>query len=477
VAGYDDVAIRTIPKTVTEERVSRLFAVVWAAFVLGGMAVGWVGLSNMTLMAQTEPGRPTGAAGTVAGGTATAQPLAFHPPQLRDFTQEAPPFAPAGESTAGQTPQPTQVASPSGRLTVLLMGIDQRPDEAAQEGGDPGRSDSMMLVSIDYEAHTAALASIPRDGFVVIPGHGNERINSAYTFGEIDRRGGGPGLAKQTVSQLFGVPVDRYALVDIHSTERLIDTLGGVWIDSPTRLVDHEYPTDDYRVMTIDIPAGRQLMDGETAVEYARTRHPDSDYGRQARQQQVVMAIRDRALQLDVVPRLPGLLPDMLKLVHTDMSPVEILQLATFGRGLNRDRDIVSLPPNGDLTPGYIGGGGASYINLTPAYRAAVRRLVTAPQLAAEHAQVSVLNAGAPVGTGGAVSEVLRAAGMVVTRVDAVSPQPASRIEAGPAVQHSAELIATLLRLPSASLVSTDDPGDEVRVVLGPDAKLPPPAR
>jgi LCP family protein required for cell wall assembly len=153
------------------------------------------------------------------------------------------------------------------------------------------------------------MVSIPRDGFVVIPGHGNERVNAAYTFGELDQRGAGPALAKQTVSQLFSLPVDRYVLVDIHSTEQLIDKIGGVWIDSPMHLVDDDYPTDDYGTMTVDIPAGRQLMDGQTAVEYARTRHPDSDYGRQTRQQQVLLSIRDRVLQPDVLPKLPSLVP------------------------------------------------------------------------------------------------------------------------------------------------------------------------
>jgi polyisoprenyl-teichoic acid--peptidoglycan teichoic acid transferase len=153
----------------------------------------------------------------------------------------------------------------------------------------------MVLVSIDFDAHALAMVSIPRDRFVAIPDHGNERVNAAYSFGEIDQRGGGQTLAKRTVAQLFGVPVDRFALVDIQSMEQIIDTLGGVSIDSPTRLVDTQYPTDDYRTITIDIPAGRQVMDGVPAVEYARTRHPDSDFGRQARQQQMLLAIRDQA--------------------------------------------------------------------------------------------------------------------------------------------------------------------------------------
>jgi polyisoprenyl-teichoic acid--peptidoglycan teichoic acid transferase len=89
------------------------------------------------------------------------------------------------------------------------------------------------------------MVSILRDGFVVIPGHGNERVNSAYPFGELEKPGTGPELAKRTVAALFDVPVDRFALVDIHSMEQVIDTLGEVWIDVPDRLVDARYPTDD----------------------------------------------------------------------------------------------------------------------------------------------------------------------------------------------------------------------------------------
>jgi hypothetical protein len=158
--------------------------------------------------------------------------------------------------------------------------------------------------------------------------------------------------------------------------------------------------------------------------------------------------------------------------VRTDMSPIEILQLANFGRTLSRG-DIVALPPNGDLTPGFFGAGGASLINLSPAYRGAVRRLVTSPRIAAEHAEITVLNAGAPPGTGGAVSDLLGKNGLTVTKVEVTAPQPATRIEAGPGVRHSAESIAQLLGLTPGALAVTDDPGTDIRVLLGPDARLP----
>jgi LCP family protein required for cell wall assembly len=430
----------------------------WAVFVVGGLTAGVVGVRNLGAPMEPRPNAP------VAEPTSTALPAASSVrSSLRDFDQNPPPFAPAGQTDPQPTPAPS---SSSPRMTTLLMGIDQRPDEAGP-GGDPGRTDTMLLVSIDYRAHMTSMVSIPRDSFVVIPEHGNERVNAAYTFAELDQHGSGPDLAKRTVAQLFGVPVDHYVLVDIHSMEQIIDTLGGVWIDNPHRLVDTAYPTDDYRTITIDIPAGHLLLDGVTAVEYARTRHPDSDYGRQGRQQQVLLAIRQRALQLDVVPRLPQLVPEVLQLVHTDLNPLEIAQLVSFGRDISA-QNIVTLPPDPSLTPSYVGPGGASYIHLLPAYVAAVRALVLEPRAAAERAVIAVYNAGAPVGSGARAAELLRQNGLSVGQI-ATAPRVAStRIETGSGARQSAELIARILSVSPDALVVSDDSSD-VRVLLGPE--------
>lgn len=454
-----------------------LLTTAMAVFVTGGLAGGAIGIRNLTNLSRSPaPSLDIAATNPVAApDVSPALELAPHP-VLRDFDQNPPPFQPAGQTNV-VPPAPTPEAAPttsSGHLNILLMGIDQRPDEAALAGGDPGRTDSMMLVSVDFDDHLVSMVSIPRDGFVVIPDHGNERVNAAYTFGEIDQRGMGPALAERTVGQLFGIHVDRYALVDIHSMEQVIDTLGGVWIDNPQRLVDTQYPTDDYRTIKIDIPAGHQLMDGVTAVEYARTRHPDSDYGRQDRQQQLLLAIRDRALQLDVLPRLPQLLPQVRDLVKTDISPVEAIQLANFGRGLD-SASIVRMEPNPTLTPSYTGPGGASYINLTPTYRAMVHALVVDPRIAAEQAAISVFNAGAPAGSGGRAANLLGAAGLLVNEIATAPHVAATRIEAGGGARHSAELVAHLLGVSADALVINGE-SSTVTVMLGPDLQLPPSA-
>lgn len=447
-----------------------LLTSLWALFVLGGLTGGALGIRNIASLPRANA--PLAAhSGVGAPASVPTQELAAHPP-LRDFDQSPPPFAAAGQNDTAALPTPPPEQS-SGRMTILLMGIDQRPDETGA-GGDPGRTDSLMLVSLDFDDHLASMVSIPRDGFVVIPGHGNERINAAYTYGELERRGDGPRLAERTVEQLFGIHVDRYALVDIHSMEQVIDSLGGIWIDNPYRLRDTEYPTDDYRTITIDIPAGRQLMDGVTAVEYARTRHPDSDYGRQGRQQQVLMAIRDRALQFDVIPRIPQLLPQVHDLVHTDISVAEALRLANFGRGLDSSH-IVQQTPDPKLTPGYIGGGGASYIHLTSTYRSIVHAMISDPRVAAERAAIAVYNAGAPVGSGGRAADLLGAGGLSVTQVDTAPHVQATRIQAGVGARRSAELVMRLLGLSNEALVVDGDSTD-VTVLLGPDLRLPPSA-
>jgi LCP family protein required for cell wall assembly len=217
-------------------------------------------------------------------------------------------------------------APENGRVTVLLLGIDAR--DKLKEGAS--RTDVMTLVTIDPISKTAAMLSIPRDLYVPLPGYNEQqRINTAYFWGELnDLPGGGPGFAEQTVTYNFGVPIQRFAVIDFEGFKGIVDAVGGVDIDVPREIVDYEYPTPDYRTETLYIPAGRIHMDGDLALKYVRTRHGDSDFGRLQRQQQVMLAIRDKAVSIGSINRVPEVLNAVSDSVQTDLTLPEILSLA-----------------------------------------------------------------------------------------------------------------------------------------------------
>ena len=147
------------------------------------------------------------------------------------------------------------------------------------------RADTIMVITADLAAPDLGLLSIPRDLYLSIPGQGENRINTAHIFGELDRPGGGPGRTVAAVTQNFGIPLDGWVRVDFAGFIAIVDAIGGIEIDVPEAVIDHAYPTEDYGTMTLNIPAGLQRMDGERALQYARSRHSGSDFDRAERQQ------------------------------------------------------------------------------------------------------------------------------------------------------------------------------------------------
>src|SRR5207248_10957066 len=137
------------------------------------------------------------------------------------------------------------------------------------------------------------------DLWVTIPNQRQERINAAPELG-------GSQTAKQTASIVLGQRVDRYVLIGLQGVRSVVDAVGGVDITVAQPIHDDTYPTDDYGYQTVDIPAGRQHMDGDIALKYARTRHQDSDFGRIGRQQQILSAVRPALLNPINLPRLPA---------------------------------------------------------------------------------------------------------------------------------------------------------------------------
>lgn len=238
------------------------------------------------------------------------------------------------DTTSGRAPEEElpDVTQEKERVNILLLGIDQRD-------GDPGpwRTDTMILLSIDPATDSATMLSIPRDLWTTIPGFGENRINTAHYLGDLhDYPGGGVALAKKTVWYTLGVPVHYYIRINFTGFEKLIDAIGGITVKVEEPIHDAEYPDGNYGTMVLDIPAGLQHMDGKTALQYVRSRHGSSDFDRMARQQAVIMAIRDKVLSLDIpVSRIPKLIESAGDTAKTDLTLEEIIALAKIGKRID----------------------------------------------------------------------------------------------------------------------------------------------
>jgi LCP family protein required for cell wall assembly len=343
------------------------------------------------------------------------------------------------------------------RESVLILGSDARPDEIAQ--GVVGRTDTLMLLVADRAEPLAATLSIPRDLWVAIAGgYGEERINAAYELG-------GPTAATRTVSSVVGQPVDHYLLIHLQGVRDVIDALGGVDIVVETPIHDDAYPTDDYGVTTIDIPAGRQHMDGATALEYARTRHQDSDFGRAERQQQVLAAVRAALVNPLSWWRLPAFTVAVNHAVTTDLSPTDAIAI---GAALVRYGGApASMVIDTQLAQQVTGSDGAYLLQATPELKPAVARF-----LRTSSPTIEVLNGAGVAGVARTTADRLTGQGFTVSQVgDADRSQRQTTLSARPASRSVAESIAQSLGLPTNRVsISTSLPaGVDIQVIVGGD--------
>ena len=242
------------------------------------------------------PGTPPSNCGTVTGGLADPT-IGSDGTPLPNVTELPPPINNIPES---DLPPAWDGAS---RITVLIIGLDYR-DWLANEG--PPRSDTMILLTIDPLTKTAGMLSIPRDMWVNIPGSGYSRINTAYASGEGNKLpGGGPELARKTVEQFIGVPIQYYAQVDFSTFASFIDEIGGIEIynDENLRLDPVGVGKDKIKLTC----CGMRPLDGERALAYARFRKDkEGDIARAKRQQKVIIAIRNKVLSPENFPMMIG---------------------------------------------------------------------------------------------------------------------------------------------------------------------------
>lgn len=221
--------------------------------------------------------------------------------------------------------------SKSERLNVLLLGID------ARKGETTARTDSIILASIDQKSKQMSLLSIPRDTRVKIPGHGYDKINSASVYG-------GPELSMRVVSDLLGIPVKNYVLVDFNGFKDIVDALGGVTLDVEQNM-KHEDP-EDGGAYQINLKKGVQRLNGDKALQYVRYRtYPMADIDRTKAQQKFLVALAKETLQPSTIPKLPKLVTEINRYVKTNLSAGYLYTLAVAARDLENGNIVTQTLP------------------------------------------------------------------------------------------------------------------------------------
>ena len=207
------------------------------------------------------------------------------------------------------------------RLNVLLIGVDQA------QSGQNGRSDTMMLASIDPAQGSVRLVSFLRDLYVPIPGHGRSRLNAAYFYG-------GERLLKETLEKQFGVTIDRTVTVRFSVLEELVNQLGGIEIELEEKERVHLNRLLEEAGLTNEVltQAGIQRLNGRQALMYSRIRKIDDDFHRTSRQQAVIAAMLGQMAGMSRW-ELFRLAVSHLNKVDTDLSIGDLSRLAPlFGK-------------------------------------------------------------------------------------------------------------------------------------------------
>jgi LCP family protein required for cell wall assembly len=205
------------------------------------------------------------------------------------------------------------------------------------------------VVTIDPASKKVGMLSIPRDFWISVPGSGMHKLDEAYGLG-------GVALSRLTIVQDFGIPISYYAWVGLDGFIKVINTVGGVDVDVLHPITDDNYPDDVgnntgdiFAYKRLYVPPGPQHHSGPEALEYVRSRHADlvGDFGRSARQQQVLSALKTKLNNPDIIGKMTEIAHDLDGYVKTDMQLTDVFKLMNFARGLNPnsiDRVILGPP-------------------------------------------------------------------------------------------------------------------------------------
>ncbi|NJK37999.1 MAG: LCP family protein [Oscillatoriales cyanobacterium RM2_1_1] len=225
-------------------------------------------------------------------------------------------------------------------IKVITSDLEEPPEEDvgyhALVDSFQGLSDTMLLVRFEPSQGKLKVLSIPRDTRTYIEGRGMAKINDANRYG-------GPALSAKATSELLGgIGIDRYVRVNVQGVEKLIDALGGVEIYVPK---DMEY-TDESQHLYIDLEQGKQRLNGNQVLQFLRFRYDSlGDIGRVQRQQILMRAFMEQALDVGTISRLPKLVSIIQSHIDTNLSLEELVALVNFATHVNReDAEMLMVP-------------------------------------------------------------------------------------------------------------------------------------
>ncbi len=381
------------------------------------------------------------------------------------------------ESSQGATLPPAWDGS--NRITILIMGLDYR-DWSSGEG--PARTDSMILLTIDPVTKTAGMLSIPRDLWAVIPGFTPNKINTAYYFGELYHMpGGGPELAMRTVEQTIGVPIDYYAQIDFDAFIRFIDLIGGVKINVPSAITVDPLGAD---TQPKNLKPGVQVLPGIVALAYARERHAEGgDFARAERQQQVVLGIRDRILDFNLLPGLianaPAIYSSLSAGIHTNLPLEDAIRLAVLGAQIDKNNIVHGVISEQDIIYGRSPDDLAILIPIPDKIRALRDEIFTsgsalgpltpgspAERMAAEAPRITIQNGTGDANLAARTQDYLNGLGANVVQLIDVGVNYQTVLVDHTGNPYTLAYLAQLMAVPNARIIHDFDPNASVDVEI-----------
>ncbi|HDN04388.1 MAG TPA: LytR family transcriptional regulator [Chloroflexi bacterium] len=285
-------------------------------FIIGFILLGLV-ILGLQLRGGLPFSRPSNQRVLPLGGTPT--PTAFQP------LESTPTYYPTDYPTPTPTLTPTPahivpvsnavgvdpIVQPDHQINIMILGSDQKYK------GSIGRTDSIVLLTINTEEGTVNVTSFPRDLYVYIPRWTDQRINTAFAHG-------GFPLFQDTMLHNFGFRPDYYLLVNLWTFEYIVDDLGGIYVDVPRTVCDDKWGGG----LSHCVYPGRQHFYSKEALWYVRSRVTTNDFDRNYRQQLVLSAILDRLISLESLTRIPQLYNTYIQNVTTNLDVATLLSLS-----------------------------------------------------------------------------------------------------------------------------------------------------